>query len=135
MAVGAETVQRRAVLEVLQAAGDHPTANEIHTRVRTVVSGIGAATVYRTLRALVDAGMARELRLNSETVVRYDANVDRHDHLVCDTCSSVVDVTPQVPIRTPASLAGTSGFEITGHELRLVGRCADCRAATSQDIA
>ena len=57
------TPQRRAVLEVLHAAHDHPTAADVFERVRRVHPGIGAATVYRTLGLLVDSGEALELNL------------------------------------------------------------------------
>ena len=50
------TPQRRAVLDVLEAARDHPTASDVYDRVRLHAPGIGAATVYRTLQQLAEDG-------------------------------------------------------------------------------
>ena len=121
-----DTAQRRAVLEVLRRADDHPTAAELHTRVRESLPGVGAATVYRALRLLVESDLARELRLGDEAMLRYDANTRAHAHLVCDGCGRVVDVAAALTRGVVAGVAGATGFEITGHDVRLHGRCPDC---------
>src|SRR3569832_1894692 len=77
------TPQRRAVLDVLQAATDHPTAAEVFARVKIASPGIGPATVYRSLALLVANGLALELSLVDGSATRYDGIVSRHDHLVC----------------------------------------------------
>lgn len=120
------TPQRRAVLDVLQAAEDHPTAADVYERVRTRIAGIGPATVYRTLGLLVATGQALELRLTGGAS-RYDANVIRHDHLVCESCGWTVDVDVALPSRFADGLATETGFTISGYDLRLRGRCPACR--------
>ena len=50
------TEQRRIVLEVLDAATDHPCTFEIHRRA-SVERRIGVATVYRALNSLATAGL------------------------------------------------------------------------------
>jgi Fur family ferric uptake transcriptional regulator/Fur family peroxide stress response transcriptional regulator len=123
---GRDTAQRRAVLEVLRRSFDHPTAAEIHARVLGVLPGVGAATVYRTLRLLVDGAAVQELRLRDETVIRYDANTHLHDHVVCEICGVVVDVHAQVPDTVTTAVARHTGFDITGYDLRFRGRCPSC---------
>src|ERR1700754_3720261 len=91
------TPRRRAVLDVLRGATDHPTAADVYDRVRVVSPGIGAATVYRTLGLLVEAGLALELNLGDGVAARYDANTQRHDHVVCDGCGQAVDIDLLVP--------------------------------------
>lgn len=120
------TPQRRAVLDVLLAAHDHPTAAEVWARVRTVRPGIGPATVYRTLALLVARGEARELTLADAGAARYDGNVTRHDHLVCDRCGRTADVAAALPVEALGELARAQGFELTGYDLQIHGRCARC---------
>lgn len=120
------TPQRQAVLDVLRATTDHPTAAEVYARVRGKVPGIGAATVYRTLALLVAHGQALELTLGDGAATRYDGNVARHDHLVCDTCGRAADVSATLPRDELAALARERGFEITGYHLQIHGRCAAC---------
>ena len=121
------TPQRRAVLDVVAAAPDHPTAAEVLERVRDVVPEVGAATVYRTLSLLVETGQVAELRLGHGSPTRYDRTVEHHGHLLCERCGGVVDV--HVPL-SPALLedtAGPHGFQVSTYDLRVLGRCADCR--------
>lgn len=122
------TPQRRAVLEVLQDSTDHPTAIEVYERVRARASGIGAATVYRTLALLVATGQAHELNFDSGAA-RYDANIDRHDHLVCLGCGSATDIQSPIPPTALAEIASDSGYAVAGYELAFRGFCPDCQAA------
>jgi Fur family peroxide stress response transcriptional regulator len=119
------TPQRRAVLDVPHAAHDHPTAAEVYERVRLNAPGIGAATVYRTLGMLVRHGQALELSLTGQPS-RYDANTERHDHLVCDSCGRAVDVQATLPSESLAAVAAGAGFTMTGVDLRIRGLCASC---------
>jgi Fur family ferric uptake transcriptional regulator/Fur family peroxide stress response transcriptional regulator len=119
------TPQRRAVLTVLQEAHDHPTAQEVFERVRVSAPGIGFATVYRTLNLLVGAGQALELSLGHSSA-RYDANVERHDHLVCIGCGRASDLPTALPAEALAQVARASGFSVTSYDLQFRGHCPDC---------
>jgi Fur family ferric uptake transcriptional regulator/Fur family peroxide stress response transcriptional regulator len=127
------TPQRAAVLAVLRAADDHPTAAEVYERVRAVAPGIGSATVYRSLSLLVATGHALELNLGAGAAARYDANTDRHDHAVCERCGRAVDIDHPIPFGMVAEIARNSGFSITGYDLQFRGLCPDCTAGTGAD--
>src|SRR3546814_10015976 len=43
------TSQRRVILQVLEAAVDHPSVDEVYRRAKDLDSSISIATVYRTL--------------------------------------------------------------------------------------
>jgi Fur family ferric uptake transcriptional regulator/Fur family peroxide stress response transcriptional regulator len=120
------TPQRQAVLDVLLTSYDHPTATDVYDRVRQVQPGIGAATVYRALARLVETGHALELSLGDGSSSRYDGNVRRHDHVVCEQCGRAVDVETPLPSRAITSLARDTGFHITGYDLQFRGTCSDC---------
>ncbi|HET7531217.1 MAG TPA: transcriptional repressor [Mycobacteriales bacterium] len=124
------TPQRSAVLDVLRASTDHPTAADVLERVRGVQPGIGAATVYRTLALLVESGQALELTLGDGQSARYDAKVSRHEHVVCRDCGRAVDVEPTVSPRTVRTLSERTGYTITGYDLQFHGRCPDCTTRT-----
>ena len=125
------TPQRRAVLDVLRASHDHPTAYDVFERVRKISPGIGPATVYRSLALLVESGQALELSLGDGSSARYDANTDRHDHLVCERCHRAVDIQTPLSRGTVAGVESASGFVITGYDLQFRGVCPDCRQRAS----
>ena len=58
------TRQRQVILEELQNTDTHPTAAELHGRVRVLLPRISLGTVYRNLELLVKNGMARKLDSN-----------------------------------------------------------------------
>src|SRR4051812_30402509 len=121
------TPQRRAVLDVLRACDDHPTAADVLARVRRRHPGIGAATVYRSLALLVESGEALELNLGDGASARYDGNISHHDHVVCVDCGCAIDIPRNSPTPNVAGLSRRTGFSITGYDLQFHGSCPDCR--------
>src|SRR5881398_2030504 len=120
------TPQRQAVLDVLHASDDHPTAADVYDRVRQIHPGIGAATVYRSLAVLVESGHALELALGDGSSARYDGNVSRHDHVVCVSCGRAIDVKTPLLTNAVRTLSRDTGFVITGYDLQFRGRCPRC---------
>ncbi|MPZ86847.1 MAG: transcriptional repressor [Nitriliruptorales bacterium] len=120
------TPQRAAVLEVVRAATDHPTARDIYRRVRARQPGIGFATVYRTLNLLVAHAEILELQLGDGAVARYDGNTGHHDHVLCEACGAVADVRVELPALACLKAEAASGFAVSGYELQFRGRCRDC---------
>ena len=129
------TPQRQAVLDVLRACTDHPTAGDVLDRVRRRHPGIGAATVYRSLALLVESGEALELNLGDGASARYDGNTSHHDHVVCVDCGRAIDI-PRGKASTPnvTGLSRRTGFAITGYDLQFHGRCPDCRKTSTASI-
>ncbi len=127
------TPQRAAVLDVVRAARDHPTAREIFARVRLRLPGIGFATVYRALNLLVGHGQVRELALGDGTAARYDGNTRPHQHVLCTGCGAAVDIWVALPEDAARAAEAASGFAVTGYELQFLGRCARCHVAAGPD--
>lgn len=74
------TRQRIDVYETLAATREHPTPEQLHRMVSERSPGISLATVYNTLEALCDSGLAR--RIPTATGCRYDADTRQHVHVV-----------------------------------------------------
>lgn len=119
----------RAVLEVVQASANHPTAQEIYDEVRRARPHIGLATVYRILRQLARQGMIKVWGYGSECA-RYDGHTYRHDHAYCVECGVLLDVSVEIELPREAleAAARAAGIEIDSHEIRIYGRCEHCRA-------
>jgi Fur family ferric uptake transcriptional regulator/Fur family peroxide stress response transcriptional regulator len=129
------TPQRRAVLQAVSQSADHPTAAEVFDRVSQILPGVGPATIYRTLGMLVESGQILELRVG-QSPMRYDRNVERHDHLICDSCGRVIDV--ELPLdrrRSIDPLEAHHDFRVTSYDLRVHGECAECRASLKKGKA
>lgn len=126
------TPQRRCILEVFLNAQGHLSIEELYELVRREDSGIGQATIYRTMRLLCEAGLARELHFDD--IARYEhAGSAHHDHLICESCGKNIEVVdPQIET-LQVELARKHGFVPTTHRLYLYGICEDCLTKTSND--
>src|SRR5262245_28326337 len=122
------TPQRLAVLRSLDGDETHPTAQELHERLSTEHPSLSVATVYNTLSALTRIARCTPLELGGP--VRFDPNVDPHDHAVCERCGSIRDVTDAHAAKLDAPTAargdGLAGFQISRVERIYRGLCANC---------
>lgn len=87
------------------------------------VPALGLATVYRNLKALVDADEVHVVQLPGENPRYEPADSGHHHHFQCQACGRVFDVHA-----CPGDLQRLAppGFEVKGHELTLYGRCREC---------
>ena len=119
------TKQRQCVLRVIRDSEKHLTANEVFEEARSALPGISFATVYNSLRYLLTEGLIGEIRLGLDAH-RYDANVSRHDHAVCNVCGTIVDLKLALPTHVFERANELTNFEAESIELTIRGRCPGC---------
>lgn len=124
------TRQRDIILDIFLASHQHLSVEELYLKVKASHPGIGFATVYRTLKLLVEAGVARELTLK-DGQARYEHVLagEHHDHLICTGCGAIVEFEDETIERLQGDIALRHGFTITSHRLELYGLCPACRGA------
>lgn len=122
------TAQRDLILEVFLRTEDHVSGEDLYQLVREKDPSVGQTTVYRTLRLLTDAGLAREVRFGDGRA-HYEHNYkhQHHDHMICKECGKIIEFySPELEAIQDA-MAAKHRFELTSHLLRMIGICADCR--------
>ena len=125
------TAQR---LAVLRAVSDRPhsTADDIDTAVRAELGAVSRQAVYDALGVLTEKGLLRRIQ-PARSSARYEDRVgDNHHHLICRSCSRMVDVDCAVGYTPCLTAADDSAYEIDEAEVIYWGRCPACVAATSQ---
>jgi Fe2+ or Zn2+ uptake regulation protein len=120
------TPQRRMIVDYLQAAENHPTADEVFSAVNARFPMTSRATVYNTLNWLKAAGMVREVFEGGD--VRFDPNTTSHHHFVCRSCGRIDDVEFDT-VGQVAFCALPGRQEIQSYEVTLRGLCAACQTA------
>jgi len=120
------TKQRDAILDAFLEAKGHVTSEDIYERVRASHPNIGYTTVYRTMKLLVDAGLAQERHFD-DGVARYEIEHEHHDHLVCLRCGRIVEFECRMIEATQDRIAEQYGFRVLRHRHELYGHCGDCR--------
>lgn len=129
-----QTAQRAMILAEVKAAERHLTAGEIFERVRRRDPKVAYGTVYRSLHLLAQHGLIQELTFADEAS-RYDARVERHDHVLCTACGYLADVDVPVALIARHVAEERSGFVISSHHTVFAGMCPACRRAGSFDGA
>jgi Fur family ferric uptake transcriptional regulator len=84
------TTQRELIVDLFLRSHDHVSIDELLAKVRRKNPRIGYATVYRTLRLLVDSGLASPRHFD-EGQTRYEPAGAHHDHLICVKCSLILE--------------------------------------------
>jgi Fur family peroxide stress response transcriptional regulator len=118
------TPQREVVFNVLLQKRDHPTADQVFTRVKDSLPTISLATVYNCLEALVQCGLVRQVNLEREPS-RFCPNLQPHAHFHDEKTGTTRDI--DLP---PAILSGLTsilppGYDATAIEITFRGKVAD----------
>ncbi len=131
------TAPRRAIVEQALRHDRPFTAEQLVAELRDhpddAASGIGRATVYRTLEILaaVDV-LSRVIQPSGNAAYMVDAPGHRH-YLVCSGCGTTVSFT-SCPVDTLVKhLTADTSFNIHGHLLEVFGTCPECQGIASAD--
>lgn len=117
------TAQREAIVEQFLRTRDHISIDELLGKVRKRQPRVGYATVYRTLKLLVDSGLAVE-RQFGDGQARYEVVGDHHDHLICVKCGLILEFEDHEIERLQEKIAQRlGGFTVIRHRHELYGMC------------
>lgn len=120
-----QTPQRVAIEEAFTEAGRPLGPQEILDFARERVPSLNLATVYRTLKRMVEDQAIHPVELPGEAP-RYELQTaadHHHHHFRCGVCDAVFDLSGCVDGLKKLLPAG---FKMTGHDITLYGSCAAC---------
>jgi Fur family ferric uptake transcriptional regulator len=122
------TAQRDLILETFLRTEDHLTSEDLYHLVKQKDPNVGHTTVYRTLKLLTEAGLAREVRFgDNKTYYEHHFNHDHHDHMICTNCGRVIEFYSAEIESLQDQMADNFGFQPTHHSLRMWGICHECQ--------
>ena len=117
------TKQRELVLGIIKDSSEHLTAEEIFMKAKEKMPGIAFATIYNNLNVLLDMkyiGRIKEVGIPDH----FDRNITPHDHVVCDICGRLKDVT------TPSLksyIEDLINLKLTAYRLSMRYVCDSCK--------
>lgn len=122
------TRQRDSIFLTFFRLNKHISVDELLAEVRTDAPHIGYATVYRTLKLLVEHGFA-EPRQFDDGQTRFDPrwlDEEEHDHLICVDCRRVIEFDDATVMARLGQIVGELGpFTLTRRKIELYARCED----------
>jgi Fur family ferric uptake transcriptional regulator len=118
-----KTRQKTAIRAVFERTGRPLTTAEVLEIAQRDVARLGIATVYRSIKTLLDEGWLVPVELPGETA-RYEiAGKGHHHHFHCESCGSVFELDGCQPA---IERLAKPGFIVRSHEVVLYGTCAEC---------
>jgi len=125
--------QREQILDIFLKTEQHPTINDLYELVRKKHPQIGLATVYRTMKVICDAGLARETDFGGG-IRRFEHKYQHqhHDHLICLNCGSIIEVLNPEIEKLQENLAKKHRFKALRHRMEIFGLCKNCKGKETQ---
>ena len=123
MRVERNTRQRRTIRAVVDGAGRPLSTDEILAGAQSSIPSLGKATVYRSIRALLEEGWLAAVDMPGRSPLYERAGKGHHHHFACLQCQRVYELdgcASEVRGELPA------GFVATGHDVTIYGTCARC---------
>lgn len=123
------TPQRLFVLEALEQAGGHMTAEQIMQWAARRYPALNLATVYRTLDLLISVGLVAQTDLGGGAAHYELVGDSPHHHLACERCGQVIEMDEALLAGLRADALARYGFHARPRHLAIFGLCAPCFAA------
>jgi Fur family ferric uptake transcriptional regulator len=118
-----DTRQRRAIRLAFEEAERPLSTEQLHAVASRESRGLGLATVYRSIKSLVDEGWLEVIDIPGHGAFYERAGKEHHHHFACENCSEVSDLegcSSEVRVRLPR------GYRARGHDVTIYGTCASC---------
>ncbi len=123
-----DTQQRDAIRQALIDAARPLSVDELFQTARNNVEGLGIATVYRYLKALLSEGEIAQVDLPGQPPRWEIAPVNHHHHFLCSTCDKLFEINgcPEDINRLLPK-----GYTLEKHDILLHGQCDVCSGKAS----
>ena len=113
------SAQRVAVAQYVLHTDEHPSADEVWTRVRELFPHVSRATVYNTLNLFVAKGLLRQFVLTEGRVV-FDPKTEDHHHFIDEDSGKIHDV-PWDAVKV-SNVSKLAGFEVREYQVVMRGK-------------
>ena len=125
------TRQKQAIREAFERIGRPLSTEEVHVEAQRSSSGLGMATVYRSIKALLDDGWLSVVEVPGRNALYEVAGKGHHHHFSCTVCERIYELEGCATIEAKLP----RGFKASDHELTIYGTCAHCSLKKSVPVA
>src|SRR5262247_940848 len=122
-----KTSQRALIWTSLLESKGHPSVEEIRDSLLAQGHRIGLATIYRTIKILLESGMVRQSRLHGSTRYEPVVNQPNHLHFICNSCGTTVEFPSRKIENLIKRVTEKNGFEEKYSRYAIFGYCKVCQ--------
>ena len=125
---GRRSSKRELIVNVFLRQQGHLSADDLVALMRSEDQRISRATVYRTLRWMVEAGIARKVDFG-EGRFRFEHSYrhPRHFHLICESCNRSYEFLSSDVESLLEEVAEARRFTAGRSVVQIYGTCEECR--------
>jgi len=129
---GRYTTQKRVIVDEIFKIRTHFEVEDFIDRLRHDKQPFSRATVYRTIKQLLEAGLLQKLSTRDGKVF-YERSLanKQHDHIICNSCGKIFEIKEDYIAAYIESFCKMIGFSPEYRSLHVYGRCQKCRESNS----
>ncbi|HLF79188.1 MAG TPA: Fur family transcriptional regulator [Dehalococcoidia bacterium] len=116
------TSPRYQVIEHVAGRDGNFTAEELAAE----LAPVGRATVYRTIKLLLDGDFICRIVMGDGSVCYRVSDKAHHHHLVCVSCGATEDIRLADVEAVMAHVRDATEYEVVGHRIEVYGVCPQC---------
>src|SRR5436190_153037 len=121
-----KTSQRALIWAALLESKGHPSVEEIRDILLAEGHRIGLATIYRTIKILLQSGFIRQSKLHGMTRYEPVVNQPNHLHFICNVCGTTVEFPSRKIENLIKRATDANGFEERYSRYAIFGICKAC---------
>lgn len=125
------TKQKRAIVDEIFKIKTHFEVEEFIDRLRAEQNRFSRATVYRTIKQLLEAGLLQKISTRDGKVF-YEKGIpdQHHDHIICNTCGRILEIKEGYIDEYLSEYCDKIGFVPEYRSLHIYGQCNRCAKKT-----
>jgi Fur family ferric uptake transcriptional regulator len=118
------TSERLAILKSVQRFGRPFEAEELLLDLRESEHRVSKATIYRTIKHLLDAGLLKQVHFGGSKQAHYDYvnPADAHDHLLDVETGKIIPFSSDLVVKLREEVAKKMGFTALSHRFQIIAR-------------
>ena len=130
-----QTKQRKIIIDAVLSSPPHFDVETVAKIAKNMDNSIGLATVYRTLKMMVDSKILIERHFNDQRACfEFTSEDTHHDHLICNQCGAIIEFLDEEIERRQEEITKKSGFTLTSHKMELFGDCINFKNCTRKEL-
>jgi Fur family ferric uptake transcriptional regulator len=123
------TGQQRDMVRYIFSKHNHFDADTLIDEMKGAGFHVSRATVYRTLKKLVEAGLLRGIDIGPRKYYEHDYGYPQHDHLYCQNCHKMIEFQHPGMENVLRDVCREHNFQMQGHSFVIRGVCGECNRA------
>jgi Fur family ferric uptake transcriptional regulator len=121
------TGQKKDIIDAILTKTDHFEIDEFISEMHVKGCRVARATVYRTVKQLLDAKLIQKISGSSGRIYyEYNDGLEHHDHVICNQCGKILEIKNKTIERAIQNECKALQFKQEYRSLHIYGTCHTC---------